>query len=396
MAQAHRTWLLVVLLATSCAAERGTAKPPDPPLAKNVAPWVTISLDAPIGVGDLRMPVQAVSANDGSKRLFVVEQHGLVRVVKDGKVDATPFLDASKLLGASGGEQGLLGLAFHPKFKDNGRLFIAYTNKDEANAFAELRIVNGMVDMKTVRELFAIEDFASNHNGGMLTFGPDGKLWIGTGDGGGGGDPQRTAQDDTRQLGKMLVVDVDALPAGNLKVTPTVRFKGLRNPWRYSFDRSTGDLWIADVGQNAWEYVFMVEKARLTEKLNFAWSTVEGTHCFRPKPGCDAKGFERVVFEYPHGEDGCSITGGYVYRGKQPALVGSYVVGDYCTGRVWTIKRSSGAAGTGGAGAAGAAVSVSVAKAADTRVQISSFGEDEDGELWLVDHGGSIRRVLAK
>jgi glucose/arabinose dehydrogenase len=357
------------------------AKPPDPMLAKTSAPWVALSLDAPIT--GFRMPVQVVAANDGTKRMFVVEQHGLVKVVKDGKVDATPFLDASKLLGASGGEQGLLGLAFHPKFKENGRLFFAYTDKDEGNAFAEVRVVKGAVDMTTLRVLFSIEDFASNHNGGMLVFGPDGKLWIGTGDGGGGGDPQRTAQNDKSLLGKMLVVDVDKLPAGNAAVTPTVVYKGLRNPWRYSFDRQTGDLWIADVGQNAWEFVFAVDKARLNEKLNFGWSIVEGSHCFRPKPGCDAKGLERVVFEYPHGEDGCSITGGYVYRGtKSPALVGSYVVGDYCTGRVWTVKRGS--------------AGVTSAKAADTRLQISSFGEDEDGELWLVDHGGTIRRVVAK
>jgi glucose/arabinose dehydrogenase len=379
MAQAHRTCLLSLVVATSCAlshAEALFAKPPDPMLAKTSAPWVTLSLDAPIT--GFRMPVQVVAANDGAKRMFVVEQHGLVKVVKDGKVDATPFLDASKLLGASGGEQGLLGLAFHPKFKENGRLFFAYTDKDEGNAFAEVRVVKGAVDMTTLRVLFSIEDFASNHNGGMLVFGPDGKLWIGTGDGGGGGDPQRTSQNDKSLLGKMLVVDVDAK-----NVAPAIAFKGLRNPWRYSFDRSTGDLWIADVGQNAWEFVFAVDKARLNEKLNFGWSVVEGAHCFRPKPGCDAKGFERVVFEYPHGEDGCSITGGYVYRGKQnPALVGSYVVGDYCSGRLWTIKR--------------AATGVTVAKAADVRLQVSSFGEDEDGELWLVDHAGTIRKVLAK
>lgn len=363
----------------SCAAESAHAKPPDPPLAKSVAPWATLSLDAPIG--GFKFPVQAVSAKDGSKRLFVVEQHGLIRVVKDGKIEAAPFLDATSLLGASGGEQGLLGLAFHPKFKENGRFFIAYTDKDEGNAFAEGRVVNGVVDVKAMKVLFSIPDFASNHNGGMLTFGPDGKLWIGTGDGGGGGDPQRTSQDEKSLLGKMLVIDVDANPIG----APKIVHKGLRNPWRYAFDRETGDLWIADVGQNAFEFVFMVEKKRLNEKLNFGWSVVEGAHCFRPKPGCDAKGFERVVFEYPHGEDGCSITGGYVYRGtKSPALVGSYVVGDYCSGRVWTVKRDA----TSGA--------FTVAKAADVRLQISSFGEDEDGELWLVDHAGSIRRVTAK
>lgn len=371
-----RICLLVALAATSCVANGSSAAPskaPEPMSARPVTPWVQLALDPPIT--GFRSPVQVVHAGDGSKRLFVVEQFGLVRVVKDGKIEPAPFLDATKMLGASGGEQGLLGLVFHPKFKENGRLFFAYTDQEGDNAFAEVRVgADGKVDMKTLRGLFAVEDFASNHNGGMLTFGPDGKLWIGTGDGGGAGDPQRTSQSQTSFLGKMLTFDVDAKDA-----KPVVVYKGLRNPWRYSFDRQTGDLWIADVGQNAWEYVYLVEKARLHDKLDFGWSKTEGAHCFRPKSGCDATGVERVVFEYPHGEDGCSITGGSVYRGKAfPALVGSYVVGDYCTGRIWTIKGRTEAA-----------------KALDSHLLISSFGEDEDGELWLVDHGGSIRRVTA-
>lgn len=378
---------LLVIAVLSCAQE-APAHPPPAPLAQPSAPWVTLSL-APALPG-FRAPVQVTHANDGSKRLFVVEQAGLVRVVTFSNegvaaIDAAPFLDARALLGAAGGEQGLLGLAFHPRFAANGRLFFAYTDKGEANAVAEVRVgKDGRADLMTLRTFFAIADFASNHNGGMLAFGPDGKLWIGTGDGGGGGDPKRTAQDEQSFLGKMLVLDVDALPAAS--ATPTIAFKGLRNPWRYSFDRSTGDLWIGDVGQNAWESLYFVDRSRLQQRLNFGWSVTEGAHCFRPGANaCDAAGFERVVFDYPHGPDGCSITGGYSYRGKaSPALVGSYVVGDYCSGRVWIIKRDAASKG------------FRVAKALDSGLQISSFGEDEAGELWLVDHsGGSIRRVLA-
>ena len=370
--------LAPVLIAVLSCARAAPAKPPAPPLAAASAPWVQLSLDK--ALPGFRFPVQVTNANDGSKRLFVVEQDGLVRVVSPTAIiEQVPFLDVRKLLGASGGEQGLLGLAFHPRYASNGRLFFAYTDKQRDNAVAEVRVgQHGSVDMSTLRVLFSVADFAGNHNGGMLAFGPDGRLWIGTGDGGGGGDPKRTAQDDTSLLGKMLVLDVDALPA---HTRPTIAFKGLRNPWRYSFDRTTGDLWIADVGQKEWESVFFVERSRLQHKLNFGWSEVEGAHCFRS--GCDATGFERVVFDYRHGEDGCSITGGYSYRGKAfPALHGTYVVGDYCSGRVWAIKRADG---------------FQVALALQTRLQISSFGEDEDGELWLVDHaGGSLRRIVVR
>jgi glucose/arabinose dehydrogenase len=377
---------LVVAVQLACA-RSAPAKPPDPPLARSAAPWVQVSL-APALTG-FRLPVQVTNARDGSKRLFVVEQGGLVRVVQGGVIEGAPFLDITKLLGAAGGEQGLLGLAFHPKSKDNGRVFFAYTDAAKNNAFAEVRIgKDGRADMTTLRVLFAIDDFAGNHNGGMLAFGPDGKLWIGTGDGGGGGDPQRTAQNDGSLLGKMLVLDVDAGPATG-KVTPTIAFLGLRNPWRFSFDRLTGDLWIGDVGQNRWESLYVVDKARLMAKLNFGWSVVEGAHCFRPAPSCDASGFQRVVFDYPHGEDGCSITGGYTYRGKAfKALWGTHVLGDYCSGRVWTIARAQKGQGADG---------FIAARALDTRLQISSFGEDEDGELWLVDHiGGSIRQIVVK
>jgi glucose/arabinose dehydrogenase len=331
-------------------------------------------LAAPIGGFD--RPLLVTHAGDGSGRLFVVEQTGLIKVVKEGRTEPTPFFDARSLLGSTTGEQGLLGLAFHQRFKDNRRLFIAYTDKQQNDAYAELRALpdGSRADPSSLRVLFAIDDFASNHNGGNVVFGPDGLLYLGTGDGGGAGDPKRTAQDEKSLLGKMLRLDVDKAGA-----QPEIFAKGLRNPWRYSFDRQTGDLWIADVGQNKWEWVHQVPRAELKPGINFGWSIVEGSHCFRPADGCANQGLRMPVFEYAHGEDGCSITGGFVYRGKAiPALAGAYVVGDYCSGRIWLRK------------ADGKWVRVMESKAT-----ISSFGEDEDGELYVVDHKGEVRRLIA-
>jgi glucose/arabinose dehydrogenase len=361
--------------------------PPAPSLHTHIPPWLTLSLGAP--VSGFQAPVHITAAHDGSNRLFVVEQTGRVRVMErvgaeSATVRAEPFLDVRDLLGNDSGEQGLLGLAFHPRFKENGRLFIAYTNAQEDDAVAELRAneTRASAVRGSLRPLCAVEDFAGNHNGGHLAFSNDGLLFIGTGDGGGGGDPQRTAQDPKSLLGKMLVLNVDKLPpAGAVK--PTIRYDGLRNPWRYAFDRVTGDLWIADVGQNKWEEVHFVEAARLTQPLNFGWSRVEAAHCFRPGSGCDAAGTEPVAFEYPHGDDGCSITGGVVFRSaSEPFADGTYVVGDYCSGRVWIMKRNG--------------ARFDVAQALDTGLRISSFGTDESGGVWLVDHAGSVRRVHAK
>ncbi len=312
-----------------------------------------------------------------------------MRVLKDGALREAPFLDVRALLGASGGEQGLLGLAFHPRFKENGRLFIAYTDHGKDDAVAEQRATadHERADPSTLRVLLAVEDFAGNHNGGDLVFGPDGKLWIGTGDGGGAGDPQRTAQSDASLLGKMLRVDVDKLPPAPARAVPEVWAKGLRNPWRYSFDRQTCALWIADVGQSRWEEVDLVERpldvgASAPRALNFGWSVMEGAHCFRPDRGCDATGLATPVFEYPHGDDGCSITGGYVYRGaRYPALQGSYVVGDFCSGRLWTLRQDAGR--------------LVWARAGQLQAQLASFGEDEDGELWIADLGGGVQRLAA-
>jgi glucose/arabinose dehydrogenase len=333
-------------------------------LLATTAPWAPITLDQTIT--GFTTPVDIVAQG---KRLFVVQQDGFIKVVDDGKVST--WLDARSVVGKVGGEQGLLGLAFK-----NDRTFIAYTDAKENDAVAEL---HGN-DMKTLKVLFAINDFAPNHNGGNLVFGADGFLWVGTGDGGGAGDPQRTAQNPDVLLGKMLRVDVDAK-----KIRPEVTYLGLRNPWRYSFDKKTGDLWIADVGQDLWEEIDFVAAADLMKKHNFGWSILEGNHCFRPKQNCTPPpDYTAPIWEYGHGADGgCSVTGGFVYRGrKYPALQGSYVVADFCSGRIWELKRTP----TG----------VDVALADESKVPVTSFGEDADGELWVADYSGSIKHVAVK
>ncbi len=374
--------VLLVAACASCharpaAAEGGAARPADQPGgggARAVSPWVDVSLGPPIG--GFTTPVFLTNAGDGTGRMFVVQQDGVVKVVdKDGRVEAAPFLDVRSLLGRVGGEQGLLGLAFHPRFKQNGRLFIAYTDARQNDAVAEVHASAAKADAGTVRVLFAIPDFASNHNGGMLAFAPDGKLVIGAGDGGGAGDPHRSAQDDHNLLGKILRLDVDNLP-GNARARPEVLLKGMRNPWRFSFDGETGELWIGDVGQDKWEEIDVVTP---TPGLNLGWSCFEGTHRYDKDEQCGR--VVMPVFEYSH-KDGCSVTGGAVYRGKaQPALAGTYVFADFCSGRLWEMKKD--------------AAGFVVAPAFESHIAVSSFGQDEAGEVWLVDYGnGAVRKVL--
>ncbi|HEY4219789.1 MAG TPA: PQQ-dependent sugar dehydrogenase [Myxococcota bacterium] len=346
----------------------------------HVALALALAAAAPISLVDevsgFKTPLFVGNAGDGSKRMFVVQQDGIIEVVHDKKIVGT-FLDARSLLGHVGGEQGLLGLAFHPRFAENGRVFIAYTDKHQNDAVAELatNADHTRADLSSLQVLWSIPDFAPNHNGGMLAFGPDGKLYVGTGDGGGAGDPHRTAQDADALLGKMLRVDVDTTP-----IKPRVLYTGLRNPWRYSFDKKTGDLWIGDVGQDTWEEIDVVARTALDQPHNFGWSIAEGTHCFRPREHCDMSGTVPPVFEYKHGVQGCSVTGGVVSRAGD-ALDGVYFFGDFCSGRLWSARTS--ASGV-----------VDVALALEAHFAISSFGEDEDGNAWVVDYGaGSIKRI---
>ncbi len=344
-------------------------------------------------VSGLDAPVFVTSAKDGSGRLFVVEQTGKVRVIKGGVLLSTPLIDLTSQV-AKGGEQGALGLAFHPKFKTNGLFYVSYTRSDGDLVVDQYKTsaANGNVgDPRTLRRIITIDHPGEiNHNGGMIVFDPTGYLYIGTGDGGGGGDPNGHGQSKNTLAGKLLRINVNGsvgtrqyrIPASNPYVGKAgldeIWSFGLRNPWRFSFDRLTGDLWIGDVGQAKYEEVDRsTSSTNKGRGVNFGWNVMEGRHCYSPATGCSAVGKLYPVAEYTHSE-GCSITGGYVYRGTAvPSLRGRYVFGDYCSGTIWSVPNNGGSP-------------ITKSLLMDTAYSISSFGEDEKGELYLVDRGGTI------
>ncbi|HEY2930400.1 MAG TPA: PQQ-dependent sugar dehydrogenase [Acidobacteriota bacterium] len=336
----------------------------------------------------LSSPLFVTHAGDGSDRLFILEQGGRIRIFKAGALLATPFLDISGII-ESGGEKGLLGLAFHPDYRNNGRFFVNFTRRvtGQLKTFvAEYRVSSGNPDIAGTTE-FPVLDFDQpydNHNGGMLAFGPDGYLYISSGDGGSGGDPLNNAQRINTLLGKMLRIDIDtapyAMPPDNPFVgQPGARGEiwayGLRNPWRFSFDRLDGRLFLGDVGQSTREEVDLIIRGG-----NYGWRIMEGSICFSPSSGCNTSGLIMPLTDYGRTE-GQSVTGGYVYRGRQQTVyAGSYIFGDYGSGRIWALTESGGVW---------------------TRTQIlmsgfsiSSFGEDENGELYVVDYSGSVRRMV--
>ncbi len=339
----------------------------------------------------LERPVHITHAGDGSGRLFVVEKRGRIVALRDGVASPTSFLDISSLVGSSGSEQGLLGLAFHPRYRENGRFFVNYTDRAGDTVIASYQVSADpeVADPTSGRVLLSVDQPAANHNGGLVLFGPDGYLWIGLGDGGGAGDRFGNGQNRQTLLGKMLRIDVDhgdpyGIPpdnpfAGSADTRPEIWALGLRNPWRYAFDRQTGDLYIADVGQNAWEEVD-VQRAGSPGGENYGWPLMEGKHCYRSS--CDSSTYVAPVAEYGR-DGGCSITGGHVYRGARvPSLWGRYVFGDYCSGRMWALDEP----------VPGAWRLVELPR---TGLQISSFGEDEAGELYVAGYGdGRVYRIV--
>ena len=279
-----------------------------------------VGIDVELVFEGFEQPVQITNAGDGSNRLFVVSRLGTIRVIDAATTLASPFLDVGDLIRTGGSEQGLLGLAFHPAYRENGRFFVNYTNGQGNTVIAEYGASPGDPNRarpEAVRVVLTYEQPFRNHNGGMLAFGPDGYLYIGAGDGGSGGDPQGNGQRLSTLLGKMLRIDVDSgdpysIPSDNPFVNdasarPEIWAYGLRNPWRYSFDRETGDLYIADVGQNRIEEVSF-QPASSSGGENYGWNVTEGSTCFSPSTGCDDSGFVLPVAEYDH-RDGCSITG---------------------------------------------------------------------------------------
>ena len=344
--------------------------------------------------GGFGAPLLVTHAGDGTGRLFVAERGGLVYVVRNGRRRSRPFLDMSgKTL--AGGEQGLLGLAFHPNYERNRRLYVNYTGRSGNTVIASYRRDKrrpGRVKPKSRRVVLRIKQPFANHNGGAIEFGSDGYLHIATGDGGSGGDPQGNGQRLDTLLGKILRIDVDRRTGDRrYSIPPDNPFRGtggrgeiwaygLRNPWRFSFDEVAEEIWIADVGQGSVEEVNRQPAG--APGINYGWNVMEGTACYPPDSSCDPAGLTLPITTYGHGPGNCSVTGGHVYRGDDfPDMAGLYFFGDFCSGRVWSVQ-------------ADGPPSQEPVEMLDTNHSISSFGESEDGEMFMTDLSGTLYRLV--
>ncbi len=337
-----------------------------------------------VQVASLEQPL-AMAVRTGDPALYVAQKTGEIVAIRDGDVASAPILDLSGEV-SLGGEQGLLGLAFAP---DGGALYVNFTDTNGDTHVAAFAMRGGRADAATRRDILVVDQPYSNHNGGNLVFGPDGYLYVGLGDGGSGGDPHGNGQSLSTALGKMLRIDPrlsgeapfripsDNPFVGRSDARPAIWAYGLRNPWRYSFDRLTGDLWIGDVGQNAWEEIDR-QPAGSTGGENYGWNLMEGTHAFAGNAPAEAS---PPVFEYSHDEGGCTVVGGYVYRGEAvPALYGAYVFGDLCLGRIEALRIQGGRV-------------VSHRALGPVVPNLSAFGEDADGELYAMSLSGGLYRL---
>jgi glucose/arabinose dehydrogenase len=411
--KAVRALLLVVALAacataTPSAAPSGTLEPaataagaesssPEPTAAATDTPNEAPIADDPPPlalaevVGGLASPINVTATPDGW--LLVNEQVGRVIAVDPGSGETEVSLDITDRVLSAGGEQGLLGLALHPEWPDDPRAYVHYSGRNGGGTvLAEFRVTDDVLpptfDANTERVLLTVDQPFSNHNGGQLAFGPDGYLYLGLGDGGSGGDPNGNGQNPGALLGKILRIDVEgdpyAIPPGNPYAdgggAPEAFVTGLRNPWRFSFDRATGLLWIGDVGQNAVEEIDRVDPVA-EGGANLGWNVMEGSQCFA-EPSCSARGLTLPIAEY--GRDlGCSVTGGYVYRGEAiPDLRGWYLFSDYCSGILFGVRSDA-------EGVIGPSILLEMA------IRASTFGEGPDGELYVADVSGSIYRIVA-
>ncbi|MGH7718448.1 MAG: PQQ-dependent sugar dehydrogenase [Gemmatimonadaceae bacterium] len=374
--------MLLTLVLIACSDEDAAGPEPEEPLPAALALQ-------PVAEG-LSNPL-FLTAPRSDARLFVVEQVGRIRIVENGQLLPTPFLDITDLV-SSGGERGLLSVAFHPSYATNGLFYVDYTDRAGNTRVERYRVSADprRADRGSASLVLAVDQPQPNHNGGLLLFGTDGMLYVGFGDGGGGGDPQGNGQNLSTLLGKLLRIDVNGaqpyqVPAGNpfagrAGARAEIWALGLRNPWRFSFDRSGGELYLADVGQNLYEEVNVVPGN--TGGVNYGWNTMEGTHCFASDP-CNRGGLTLPVLEYDHSE-GCSVTGGYVYRGSAiPGLVGHYLYSDFCAGWLRSFRYVEGRATelhewpVGEVG------------------NILSFGEDAAGELYMLSANGRVYRIVA-
>ena len=388
--------LAALLLLVTTVAGTGQAAQDAPDDAAFVPEDFRVGLE-PVASG-LAGPLHATSAGDGSGRIFIVEKAGTVRILQDGQVLETPFLDITDRVGSDGSEQGLLSVAFPPDFAESGLFYVDYTDAAGDSMVARFSVTEdpNVADAASEATILRQEQPFPNHNGGLLLFGPDGYLYVGFGDGGSQGDPNGNGQSLETWLGKILRIDVDAanapadqpyaIPDDNPYVDdanalPEIWAYGLRNPWRFSFDRENGDFYVADVGGTQIEEV----NHRPADDLggeNYGWDIREGTSCHEQDP-CDVEGGVDPVTEYTH-DFGCSVTGGYVYRGSAfPDLQGVYIFADYCSGLIWGMGRD----------ADGAWVR---SEPIETGFALASFGEDEAGELYVTDFGdGVLYRVVA-
>lgn len=373
-------------LAAACSGTPGLADPGGDNPGVGNPPAVQLGL-AVVATG-LNSPVYLASP-PGDVRLFVVEQGGRIRIIENGQVLGGSFLDIGADI-SSGGERGLLSLAFHPDYAANGYLYVNYTDQNGDTRVVRYTVSGNpnLADAQSDKLILTVSQPFGNHNGGLVTFGPDGMLYIGMGDGGSGGDPSDHGQNRNTLLGALLRIDVDggdpyAVPAdnpfvGQVGARGEIWAYGLRNPWRFSFDAPGGMLYIADVGQDAWEEVNAV--ATTAAAVNYGWRIMEGAHCFDPSVNCDQTGLELPVLEYGHSQ-GCSVTGGYVYRGSAlTGLQGHYFYADYCSGWIRSFRLENGEATdqkTWGVGSIG---------------RITSFGVDASGELYVLTDQGTVYR----
>ncbi|MEX2547414.1 MAG: PQQ-dependent sugar dehydrogenase [Chloroflexota bacterium] len=375
-----------------------TLPPREPPPTPDPGPSFDLNLSAELFVDGFPPLTFLANAGDGSGLLYAVGQNGVISVLSGvGSVQVEPFLDIDDRI-RSGGEQGLLGLAFHPDYESNGRFFVNYTDNEGDTVVSEFSRSDDqpgsfLANPDSERILLTIDQPFANHNGGMIAFGADGYLYIGMGDGGSGGDPQGNGQAPATLLGKMLRIDVNSgdpyrIPADNPFVggtaLPEIWSFGLRNPWRFSFDRMTGAMFIGDVGQGAREEI---DAERAGEGgRNYGWNIMEGDICYR-KATCDATGLTPPVAVNDRSNGECAVTGGYVYRGANwdPELTGAYVFSDYCTGTLWGFDADSALANG----------NYEVFELGNAGFGPSSFGEDEAGELYLVNLIGEIYRLVA-
>ena len=341
----------------------------------------------------LTKPTDLIGLGDGSGSLLVLDQAGVIYLVQNNQIQSTPFLDLRDRVGSEGNEQGLLGITLHPDFANNGFLFVNYTRKDGNTVIARYTAVPERTHAGADSEkiLLNVDQPYENHNGGELAFGRDGYLYIGLGDGGSSGDPHGNGQNPDALLGKLLRIDVNqgdpyAIPEGNAFAdgggAPEIYAMGLRNPWKFSFDRVTGDLYIGDVGSSTWEEIDFLP-AETPGGTNFGWDLREGSHPYDNASPGDLILIDPVA-EYDH-PTGCSVTGGYVYRGEAlPDFQGVYLYGDYCTGRIWGLLRLADG-------------SWQNQVLFETGLNISSFGQDDAGELYLLDHSsGSVLKLVKR